>query len=316
MKIKKNILLFLIIIMTFGMIGCSSNKNAMMSYGENASYDMETTAVSVSQSTTMNSGIDGKEVKTSDIITNEKLIKNIQITMESKEYETTVLLLEQLVFDMGGYIQTSNVPRNPEGEKYSGLSANFSFMIPTDKVEVFVSSTGGLGSVINTSRSVENVTDAYMDTETHIKNLELKEKRLLELLEQSGSLKDLIEIENNISDTRYEIERYKSTIKNYDKRIAYTSVSVSVSEVYTYTPKSEKQTLWQRISNEFNNSLEDFKYGMEGLFVWIIGVLPFVIIRLILLLIPVGIVLLILKKIKHKYNKKPFKKTKEDEEKK
>jgi len=338
MRIKKYILLLAILLITLSLFGCSANKSSVSSdvagnsevQSMGGTGQVTTPAVAPSMPPTdskadgVNYGVtsdSSANTPTKESVstpnTNEKLVKNIQVSMETKEYEKTVASLQSSVINIGGYIQTSNVPKNPNKEKYSGLKANFSFMVPTSKVEEFLVSTNKLGSVTNTNRTVQNVTNTYLDAETHIRNLELKEKRLLELLGKAGSLKDLLEIENNVSNTRYEIERYKATIKDYDKRIAYTELSVQVNEVYTYTPKTEKQTLSQRISSEFNNGFEDFKSGMSNLSVWIVGVLPFIIIKLGIFAIPCFLIFLVIKKIIKKVdkNKAAPKQTKTEEDK-
>ena len=313
MKNRKHIFLLLLVVMVLFIAGCSSNK--LLDYASSDSYD-GVEGVAVAPSAPIPSfevgGIDSDffydyrdyAKEDSGGTVEEKLITSIRLEMETKEYEQTISALEKSVLDMGGYIQSSNVPKHASNVKNSGLTANFHFMVPTSKIEEFLNMTEGLGSVTNINRNVENVTDVYLDTEAHINNLELKEQRLIELLNESGSLSELLQIEDKLSSTRYEIERYKSAIQNYDKRIDYTEIRVTVREVYIYTPKTQNQTIWERISSEFNNSLGNFKTAMEDLFVWTAGVLPFIIIRVLIFLLPFGIIFMVIKKIRRRFKKK------------
>lgn len=230
---------------------------------------------------------------------NEKLIQNIGLEIETKQYTTTVSEIEALVRSLNGYIQNSYIPRPKSENEFSNLQASLTVMIPTVSIDDFIIKAGKTSNIVSERREVYNVTDSYRDTESRINTLKAKELRLLELLKQSGSLSDLLTIENELSNTRYEIERLESTILDYDKRIQYTQFNLTIREVYEYSP-SEQASLWERIVEGFTNNAQSFIRTLENGFVFIVTTLPFILIQIILWCSPIVIVYFIYRKVSKK----------------
>ena len=227
---------------------------------------------------------------------NEKLIQNIGLEIETKEYSKTLSDIEALVKSLDGYILSSYVPRPKMDNTFSNLEANLTVMIPTISIDDFILKTGQSSNIVSERREAYNVTDSYRDTESRITTLKAKEVRLLELLNQSGSLSDLLTIENELSNTRYEIERLESTILDYDKRIQYTQFNLIIREVYEYSP-SDEASLWEKIVEGFSNNAQSFLRTLETGFVFIITTLPFILIQFILWCLPLLLVYYIFRKV-------------------
>ena len=300
MKLKGIIALFL---MGMLLIGCSSSKqsNPKMQYDKTESNS---------------SGIAAEDSKNSDNENmyalsgaDQKIIHSLNLQLETKDYTTTIQSIENLTASLRGYIQTSDIPRNPEGEKYSGLLARFTLMIPTTKIEDFITSTSDFSNIVKESRNAQNITDEYHDTASRLTTLKTKQTRLLELLKKSGTLSDLLQIESELSNTRFEIERLETQMKSYDTRIQYTQFDIIVQEVYTYTPKIENTSIWQRIVDEFGRNWKVFSYNIAEFFVFAISGLPFLLFQLAIVIIPLFILYKFFtkrygNKIKHLFNKK------------
>lgn len=250
---------------------------------------------------------------------NEKLIQNIGLEIETKQYTTTVSEIEALVRSLNGYIQNSYIPRPKSDNEFSNLQASLTVMIPTVSIDDFIIKAGKTSNIVSERREVYNVTDSYRDTESRINTLKAKELRLLELIKQSGSLSDLLTIENELSNTRYEIERLESTILDYDKRIQYTQFNLTIREVYEYSP-SEQASLWERIVEGFTNNAQSFIRTLENGFVFIVTTLPFILIQIILWSSPIVIVYFIYRKVSKKkflpwFKQKMIKEEKHDDHK-
>lgn len=229
----------------------------------------------------------------------EKLIQNIGLEIETKQYTTTVSEIEALVRSLNGYIQNSYIPRPKMNNEFSNLEASLSVMIPTVSIDEFILKTGQTSNIVSERREAYNVTDSYRDTESRITTLEAKELRLLDLLKESGTLSDLLMIENELSNTRYEIDRLQATILDYDKRIQYTQFNLIIREVYEYSP-SDEASLWERIVKGFTNNAQSFIRTLETGFIFIVTTLPFLLIQLILWCIPLIIVYFIYRKVSKK----------------
>lgn len=101
---------------------------------------------------------------------------------------------------------------------------------------------------------MQNVTDEYYDIEARLKSLRTQEERLLALLEQSGSLEDIVQLEQALSDVTYEIEKLTGTLRNYDSLIEYMTVTIDLREVTRETEVTQAPvTLGERIAAQFHS---------------------------------------------------------------
>jgi hypothetical protein len=67
---------------------------------------------------------------------------------------------------------------------------------------------GNIGTITLNTITGDDVTDQYFDAQSRLSALRVQETRLLvELLEEAASLEDILDIEDRLSEVRYEIER-------------------------------------------------------------------------------------------------------------
>ena len=63
-----------------------------------------------------------------------------------------------------------------------------------------------MGTVNNISMSGQDVTEEYVDLESRLRNLKVQEEVLLDLMEQSKSVEDSIQVQRELSNGSGEIE--------------------------------------------------------------------------------------------------------------
>jgi hypothetical protein len=148
-----------------------------------------------------------------------------------------------------------------------------------------------------------------VDTETHIKTLEIEQERLLELLEKADDLEYIIRLEQRLSEVRYNIESYKSRLRTYDDKITYSTVRIYVYEVERVKEKAP-ETLWERISNGWADTMYDISEGAQDFLVWFVINLPY----LVFWAAVIVVVVVVLKKKSAKRRAKKLGKTSENNE--
>jgi hypothetical protein len=83
---------------------------------------------------------------------------------------------------------------------------------------------------------------------------------------------------------RYQIESFTSTQRQYDSQVAYSYVTISLTEVIEYTEQIDTpKTLWERISVKFKASVKSIVNAAEGFIVWLLGNILVIIIDLAIL---------------------------------
>ena len=151
---------------------------------------------------------------------------------------------------------------------------------------------GELCNVVSRSTDVADVTESYADTEARLKTLRLQEERLLEILSKATELSDVLELESRLSDVRYQIESYEATLRNYDSRVSYSTLYITLQEVVEYSIINDPpQTLGQRLSDGFADSMRLVKNSAENALVWLVTYLPLVLLWAVILAVVVWLVL-------------------------
>lgn len=208
---------------------------------------------------------------------NRKWVITMNIDTETEDLDGALDSLNRQIAALGGYIQEQNI-RN--GSSYSNLryrNASMTVRVPAEQLDSFTASLTDFSNVVSSSRSAEDITLSYVDTETRITALETERDRLLELMEQAETMSDLLEIESRLTDVNYELERYGSRLRTMDNQVSYATIYLSIKEVKEYTPVQE-QTLWERISSGFLASLKGLGNGIVNFFAWVIITLPYLVV--------------------------------------
>ncbi|MBQ9198098.1 MAG: DUF4349 domain-containing protein [Clostridia bacterium] len=202
-----------------------------------------------------------------------KIIRNVNLTVRTQEYEKDYEAIRQLVAEAGGRIESLSM--SGDGTAYSLRRANFTLRIPSNVLDDFVNGARKVGSVSAYSESSEDVSASYYDTQTRLETQRAKLQRLTELMEKAEDVSDLIEIEGAISDAQYWIDYYTGQLKSYDSRVNDSYVYLTLREISSASAADNKElTLGERIVNAVKASLETAGEVLLSLVIFLIAALP------------------------------------------
>lgn len=234
------------------------------------------------------------------VSTNRKLIRNVNLDVETTEFDSLLDTLTQSVMSMGGYIEQSDISGNSISDaqgsrRYAYLTAR----VPSNKLDTFVSQVDEKGNIISKSENTQDVTLQYSDIESRKKTLAVEQERLWELLAQADSMDAVIALESRLSDIRYQLESMESQLRTYDNQIDYSSVYLSINEVKVFTPTAPDSVL-TRIQKGFSRNLEGVGNGAVNFLVWFISSLPVLLVYAVL----AAAIITILRRFSRKAGKK------------
>ena len=205
-----------------------------------------------------------------------KWIVTVRMEAETDDLDVLLAQLDSKIAGMSGYVEDQQVYN---GSAYSGRRyryANLTVRVPADQVEAFTEHMSGISNIISKNKTMDDVTLQYVATESRMKALKAEEERLLELMAQAENMSDLLQIEARLTDVRYELESVTSQLRVYDNLVDYATIHLNLTEVQEYTPV-EEETLWQRISGGFVESLKNLGNFFVELFVALIVGLPYLV---------------------------------------
>ncbi|HZH93079.1 MAG TPA: DUF4349 domain-containing protein [Tissierellaceae bacterium] len=216
----------------------------------------------------------------------DKIITTISMTFETTEFDQSLEKLYLLIEEAGGYLSSSNVYYSSYYNSQMYQRGDFAIRIPRDKVNQFKGLVPQIGNLTNESTSKEDVTRFYTDTESRLNVLEIKEERLLSLLERAEEIEDIIKLEDQLSEVIYEKENLKATLVNLDDRIDYSTFNVALIEVAKVSTTETKETPFlTRIQNAFENSLYQFGRSAENFAVFMVYNLPGLLVLLVVAIV-------------------------------
>lgn len=205
---------------------------------------------------------------------NAKIIYTANLALETKEFDDASKALATLVADVGGYFESKTVNQG----YYRSMDAVV--RVPVANFTAFLDRAGETAHAVNRSEYLDDVSEAYYDQESRLTTQRVKLERLQELLGKAEDMADIITIESAISDTELEIEYLTGSLRKYDSQINYSTVTLSLSEVYRLSTDEEvPMTFGQRLASAFSTGcqrgvegLEDFAVSVArnwvGLLIW------------------------------------------------
>ena len=293
----------LILIFSIIMVGCtyktSENLSSASQALEMAQSDssVSTEMYDMDSGATEESSVNGEKLLEPE----RKIIKSSQLSLETAKFNDVINSLEDMVKSYGGYIASSSIDAEGINNNYQCLRfASYKINVPSDKLDDFLDESSKLATVRNKSTSAEDITAQYYDNESRLKSLQIQEERYLEILKTATEVKDIIEIENALTDVRYEIENLTTCLNKISNLVDMATVNINIQEVSQETvAQSVPKTLGEKISSSFVNSLKKMKEFSINTVIFIIAAIPYLIIISILLVLSLGIY----KAIKNKKSK-------------
>ena len=209
----------------------------------------------------------------------EKIIYSGEATVETTEFENTIAALEQMIEKEGGFIESSSVNGSNYYDSARGYTsrrtASYTLRVPSERFSDIMSKLSSFGNVPYTYTYTENVTAQYYDTQARLQALEAQETRLVEMMKLAETVEDIITIEDKLTDVRYRIDSLQSNLKNWDRRVAYSTLNITVKEVQVYTPeKVTKITYGEELWRAFTGALANAGQFFKDLLVFLVSAIP------------------------------------------
>ena len=254
---------------------------------------------------------------------NRKLIKTVDMTIETVSFDETIANLRNQINAVGGYIESEysyngSLYNNSNQSKYATITVR----VPDTALEGFVNNVSGIGNVTQKTTSTRDVTLSYVDTESKKEMYKAEQESLLALLEKAETIEDITYLTQRLTEVRYNIESMESSLRVYDDLVDYATVNFNINEVKVLTPTViEEKTPGQELKEGFATSVKDVLVDTRDFFIRLIINLPYIIRGLLCLAIPVVIIFIIVliivkvSKKKAKKNQAYLDKVKKDNEK-
>lgn len=277
-------------------------------YDMDGSYSMDSAAVSnaamgnrmeVSEDTGLSNT--GEELP-QEAATDRKLIRTVNLSVETEGFDVLLDSIQEKVTELGGYVERMD---ENNGSVYyhtnNYRNASLTARIPADQLDAFLDVMAENSNITYRSESVEDVTLQYVDVQSHLKALRAQQDRLMELVEQAETVEELVYLEDQLTEVRYQIQSLESQMRTMNNQINYATVYIDVEEVRTYTPVTEmEKSAWERMQEGFLHNCRNMSRDVEEFFIGLVIRLPYIVLWVILILVVTLVIRKIVKKNKAK----------------
>lgn len=213
-----------------------------------------------------------------------KIIKNADVSLLVDDYNAVVNAIKERVASLGGYVANESVNASgPEGIR----NGNMQVRIPQQHFENFLSGMEGLGKVNNRNVYTQDVTEEYVDIESRLRALRTKEERLLAILEKSGQLSDILAVENELANTRAQLESLQGRMRYLDNRTEYSSIGINIQQAVSSSQQISTTGLagvWIRAKEAFIKAINNILVDTGKLIVFVSSALPYLVLALLVAL--------------------------------
>ncbi len=290
-KSKKRLSIFFAVIFIFALLvsGCSSKSSspvkdsiASNTTSQEMEYRGDTSFTGFGNASKNEAAQDNSKIN-NDSNEGRKIIKSANVELETKEFDKTTNIITEKTNFLGGYIENSSITggRPVNKEDFRNRVASFKLRIPEKSFDQLLLDFNDIGNVIRIERGGEDITSQYFDSEARLKSLTIQEERLLEILKKADKIADIIELERELSNVRYQIENYTGTLRKWDNLVSFSTIDVIVYEVREIKIP-EPVTLGGRIIDGFSKSIKGIITLAKELLVAIAVLLPIVFVLLII----------------------------------
>jgi hypothetical protein len=276
-----------IFISLFAFIGCAADKKSEV-VKESFQYESPAEDYAINDGEQNSRVMEDSKVKENKVEENKlinssskKIIRNVDITLQTTEFGKSIEEINKSIDEFKGFIQSSYMNGNGidnKGNTYN-RNGNITARIPSKDLEGYLIKLRSIAHVTQEGQQGEDVTLTYVDNETRLKILKVKEERLLEILKESKNVTDIIAVESELSKVRYDIESVEGYLKNLNNLIEYSTVYINIEEVEQIKNEIDvKGSIFEKMTNSFINSIKDVGYLMKNSIIYIAASIPYIVV--------------------------------------
>lgn len=155
--------------------------------------------------------------------------------------------------------------------------ATLTLLVDAGRLDHALASIAALGAQQARTTTAESIGDSIVDDRARLRNLQREETDLLHIMDRSGSVASILDVESKLADVRGEIERLNGELAEMNHRVATAQIDVTLTQTQVTAPPATPTladhlgATWQaaqRSSLALATSLLD-------LIVWLTALAPF-----------------------------------------
>jgi hypothetical protein len=172
---------------------------------------------------------------------------------------------ETIIKSLNGYTESSRLDNSPGTTPSVSLTAR----VPVANFDRLTSDISGLGTVIVTSSSAEDVTLQLVDMEARLRTLLAQEDAYRAILQKASKIADVVAVQEKLTEIRQVIESLDAQRKAVADMASYSTLAISLTQRVDVTT-APKDPDWARGSwAAATAGLGSFFRGLAQVAIWL-----------------------------------------------
>jgi flagellar basal body-associated protein FliL len=217
-----------------------------------------------------------------------KAIKTADAQIEVINFQKAYDAIKAMIGN-DGYIEETNIWKTPSyhnGEQIMLTNGSIRIRIKQEKFTSFTEGLSTIGTVLSSRALTDDISDRYYDTEARLELLRDEKERLEQYAEDIDDPEIFFQTQSRITQVIYEMESLQGTLKKWDSRVEFSTVSITISEKHpdedpaVSKPKGFFEKIWDNMKGSvgFLGDVVVFLFGILPVLLVIAGVVTVLVI--------------------------------------
>lgn len=200
----------------------------------------------------------------------KKIIKDGNISVKTDDINISKKNIDDVLKTLNAYYEIEDLKNDDQTVSY-----HLKIRVPSYDFEKLIASIeNGKDEIKSKSIQARDVTEEFLDIETRLENKREYLKRYKELLSKASTVKDILDIEDNIRTLQEEIESTEGRLKYLNDQISFSTLVIDLYKEKEFVYKSIPEDKFsERLKTSFNNGWKSVVHFI----LWIFSIWPFII---------------------------------------
>jgi hypothetical protein len=209
------------------------------------------------------------------------LVRTADISVRTPHVADQLTKARQLAVAAGGYSGDENTTTDSRGS----LESTVQLRVPPAAYDKLLDDLAALGTQLSRKVSVEDVTGQVVDVDSRIKTQQASVARVRKLMDQAGSIADVVSLENELTTRESALESLEAQQASLRSRTDLATVTLHLTPppAKPAAPKPAKKHdgFWQSVGNALGGGWHAFYLTVRGVLVVVSAILPFLALALL-----------------------------------
>ncbi|HEY9813472.1 MAG TPA: DUF4349 domain-containing protein [Candidatus Sericytochromatia bacterium] len=207
-------------------------------------------------------------------VSRSQLVKKAELALRVNSIDKSIHAVSQLIQKQQGDLLS--LESNKPDQQNSGQTATMQMRVPQAKLESTLDSIAQLGTVERRTLTAEDVSNQLVDYAARLRNFRKQESTLLKIMERAGSIPNVLQVSQQLTQVRQSIEQLDAQLKSLRNQVAYSTITLSLEEAIASTlPERSLGLQVQESWNQAAYSVGALTTNLLKLGIWLIAYSPY-----------------------------------------